>query len=543
MHGQKPEQGHNRSAGVLLHPTALPGGCGVGDLGPASRAFLDWLERAGQSIWQVLPLGPPGFGDTPYGAMSAFAGNPLLISPEDLVVDGLLPAAALEGMPQTSGERVDFQATRMLKDALLRASWRHVAKSARHRALAEFETFVSDESRRSWLGNWALYAALKGRFEQRRWTDWPTELRSREPAALADAARDLAEEIRYQSWVQYLFHRQWSRLRNEAVARGIKIFGDVPIYVVHDSADVWGHQELFSLDGDGLPSELSGVPPDAFSDEGQLWGQPVYRWDRMREDGYGWWLARMRVAFEQADIVRLDHFRGFAGYWSVPSSAGSARGGQWVPGPGASLFEAVAAEFGEVSIVAEDLGVITPDVVGLRQRFDFAGMKVLQFGFDEIDSPHLPHRHNQHTVVYTGTHDNDTTRGWYGSLDSDARCHLHEYLSGDGADVAWDLIRLALQSVARTAVVPMQDILDLGSEARFNTPGVGEGNWAWRLDRLPGTEVAERLHRMTELAGRLPATEAAGSMPSQTTEGDGVFDYFEITQAPVRSARSDGRKS
>ncbi len=500
---------------MLLHPTALPDGYGIGDLGPASRALLDWLESAGQSVWQILPLGPPGLGDTPYGAMSAFAGNPLLISPEDLVADNLLPASALEGLARETGDRVDFHATRMLKDALLRESWRHARGEDGHPALAELEAFSSDPSRRSWLADWTLYAALKGRFDQTSWTDWPVELRLREPAALADAERELADEMRYQSWVQYLFHRQWSRLRSEAAARGVRLFGDVPIYVINDSADVWARQELFALDGDGRATELSGCPPDAFTEDGQLWGQPLYRWDRMREEGYAWWLARMRAAFELVDIVRLDHFRGFAGYWSVPASAETAREGEWKTGPGVELFEAFAAGLGEVEIVAEDLGVITPDVVELRKRFDLPGMKVLHFAFWEVDSPHLPHRHNQHTVAYSGTHDNDTSRGWYAELDAESRERLHDYLGIDGSDIAWDLIRAALESVAGMAIVPLQDVLDLGAEARFNTPGRADGNWAWKLRQLPGDQGAARLRRLTELSGRLSPERTAEAIDSK----------------------------
>ncbi len=497
-----------RSAGVLLHPTALPGGYGIGDLGPSARSFLDWLESAGQTVWQILPLGPTGHGDAPYGATSAFAGNPLLISPDDLASDGLLPPEELETLSRSgSASSVDFGGVRDRKEPLFRKSWRYV-QQADHPILADLESFGADEGHGVWLDDWSLYAALKARFDGVSWMDWPAEIRLREPAALDAAREELAAEIRYQAWVQYLFHRQWSRLRSEAAARGIKLFGDVPIYVIGDSADVWAHQHLFALDEAGRPSEVSGVPPDAFTEDGQLWGHPLYRWERMRDDGFAWWLARMRVAFEQVDIVRLDHFRGFAGYWSVPASAETAREGEWVPGPGAELFEALVASLGEVEIVAEDLGVITPDVTDLLQRFDLPGIRVLQFGFGEIDSPHLPHRHHQHTVAYTGTHDNDTTRGWYDGLDAGSRKRLHEYLGCDGSDVAWDLIRAALESVARMAIVPMQDVLDLGSEARFNTPGVAEGNWAWRLRQLPGESEASRLRRLTELSGRL------GSGPS-----------------------------
>ncbi|MFQ5527486.1 MAG: 4-alpha-glucanotransferase [Thermoanaerobaculia bacterium] len=496
-----------RSAGILLHPTALPGGFGIGDLGPSARSFLDWLVAAGQSVWQILPLGPPGLGDAPYGTMSAFAGNPLLISPEDLVADGLLPSSALADLPADEpSEAVDFGATRMLKEALLRESWRHVREQPGHPALGELEAFEAESVNSIWLDDWALFAALKGRFQHRSWMDWPPGVRLREAAEMATASQELAGEIGYQIWIQLLFDRQWRRLRSEAAKRGIRIFGDVPIYVIADSADVWSRQHLFTLDEEGRPSELSGVPPDAFAEDGQLWGHPLYRWDRMRDDGFGWWLARLRAAFEQADIVRLDHFRGFAGYWSVPAGAETARDGEWRPGPGAELFEALARGLGEVEIVAEDLGVITPDVIELRKRFDIPGLKVLQFGFGELDSPHLPHRHNQHTVVYTGTHDNDTTRGWYADLDEEARRRVLDYVGGDASDVTWSLIRAAFLSVGRVAIVPIQDILDLGSEARFNMPGIAEGNWAWRLSELPGREVAERLRGLTLLAGRLPSS-------------------------------------
>lgn len=519
-----------RSAGVLLHPTALPGGYGIGDLGPSARSFLDWLESAGQSVWQVLPLGPTGHGNAPYGATSAFAGNPLLISPEDLASDGLLPPPALaapaavearDSLSRNGSDAwVDFGAAREWKESILRESWRHaqahVEGSGTHPALAELEAFSMDAGHRVWLDDWALYAALKDRFGGGSWMDWPVEIRLREPAALGAAREELAGEIRYQTWAQFLFHRQWSRLRSEAAARHIKIFGDIPIYVIGDSADVWAHQDLFALDEEGRPSVVSGVPPDAFTEDGQLWGQPLYRWDRMRDDGFAWWLARMRVAFEQVDIVRLDHFRGFAGYWSVPATAETAREGRWLPGPGAELFEAFAAGLGQVEIVAEDLGVITPDVIELRRRFDLPGMSVLHFGFGELDSPHVPHRHNQHTVVYTGTHDNDTTRGWYATLDAESRNRVHEYLSCDGSDIAWDLIRAALESVARTAIIPIQDVLDLGSEARFNTPGVAGGNWAWKLRQLPGEEEAMRLRRLTELSGRLGPSPG----PSEAADAD-----------------------
>lgn len=500
------------------------------------------MASAGQSVWQILPLGPPGFGESPYGTSSVFAGNPLLVSAEDLATEGLLPAAALEVLSHSgepagavSPERIEFEAVRDQKEWMLRESWRYFESLAAHPARDEFERFTAGERAGVWLDDWALFAALKARFENRSWMDWPEELRRRESAALDVVRLDLADEVRFQKWVQFLFHGQWSRLRAYAAERAIRVFGDVPIYVIADSADVWSHQELFAFDRAGRPSEVSGVPPDAFAEDGQLWGQPLYRWDRMQEDGYAWWLARMRAAFEQADLVRLDHFRAFAGYWSIPASARSAREGRWVRGPGPAFFEALVNGLGDVEIVAEDLGVITPDVIELRDRFDLAGMRVLQFGFGEIDSPHLPHRYNQHSVVYTGTHDNDTTRGWYESLDSEVRHRVREYLSCDGSNIAWDLIRTALQSVARLAIVPIQDVLDLGSEARFNRPGAGAGNWAWRLAELPGRDEANRLGRLTELSGRLPRSRL-----SQEGKAEVPDDYFSLREAPAGPAATDG---
>jgi len=490
-----------RRAGILLHPTSLPGRFGVGDFGPEADRFLAWAQSAGQSLWQVLPLHPTFSGDSPYGAESAFAGNPLLISPERLVQDGYLPGPALDGAPVFPEGRLDSAGARRWKAKILRASWEDSATAVASRG--ELDAFRRADAQASWLPDWSLFAALK-REHPGPWTSWPEELRRRRPEALAAARRDLAEEIAWQEFVQFLFFRQWTDLRAGANRRGIAILGDVPIYVSHDSADVWARQDLFFLDSSGMPEAVAGVPPDAYSATGQLWGYPLYRWDAMERDGFRWWIARLRQATSVADAARIDHFRGFAAGWSVPASETSAIAGRWIPGPGLKLFEAVRRELGDVPLVAEDLGVITDDVRALLAALGIPGMKVLQFGFSEDDSEHLPHRHVANAVVYTGTHDNDTTRGWFAALAAPERRRVLDYVGGEGTDIAGDFIREASTSVARLAVVPLQDVLGLGSEARMNTPGVARGNWAWRA--LPGVltpERAERLKRMAALTGRV----------------------------------------
>jgi 4-alpha-glucanotransferase len=489
-----------RRAGILLHPTSLPGRFGVGDFGPEADRFLAWAQSAGQSLWQVLPLHPTFSGDSPYGAASAFAGNPLLISPERLVEEGYLPGSALDGAPVFPEGRLDSAEARRWKERILRASWEHSAATVASRG--EFDAFRRADAQASWLPDWSLFAALK-REHPGPWTSWPEELRRRRPEALAAARRDLEGEIAWQEFVQFLFFRQWTDLRAGAKRRGIAILGDVPIYVSHDSADVWARQELFLLDSSGMPEAVAGVPPDAYSATGQLWGYPLYRWDAMEGDGFRWWIARLRQATSVADAARIDHFRGFAAGWSVPASETSAIRGRWIPGPGVKLFEAVRRELGDVPLVAEDLGVITDDVRALLAALGIPGMKVLQFGFSEDDSEHLPHRHVANAVVYTGTHDNDTTRGWFAALAEPERRRVLDYVGGDGTDIARDFLREAATSVARLAVVPLQDVLGLGSEARMNTPGVARGNWAWRA--LPGALTAERaagLKRLALLTGR-----------------------------------------
>jgi 4-alpha-glucanotransferase len=471
-----------RAAGILLHPTSLPGRYGIGDLGPMAERFLEWLASAGQTIWQVLPLGPTGHGASPYGSLSAFAGNPLLISPEKLVEDGLVPGSALAEAPDFPADRVDWDRVREWKERFFRAAWERASGSARVREA--LEAFRSAPEQKTWLADWARFAARR--------------------AAGPDAAPEkVAEEVLYQEFLQLTFFRQWDRLRWEARRRGISLFGDVPIYVSAGSVDIETHRELFALDESGRAVDVAGVPPDFFSETGQLWGYPLYRWDRMAEDGYRWWIERLRAAFRMTDIVRLDHFRAFAAYWAVPAKEKTAVNGRWMPGPRRKLFDAVRRELGNVPLVAEDLGTITPDVRRLLAKLGIPGMKVLQFAFYEADSPYLPHRHVPNAVVYTGTHDNDTTRGWWATLDPEARRRVSAYLGSDGTEIEWDLVRAAYASVADRAIVPLQDVFGLGSEARMNTPAEAEGNWSWRAREEDfRNDRNGRLRELAELTGR-----------------------------------------
>ena len=489
-----------RGAGILLHPTSLPGRFGVGDLGPEADRFLDWVQAAGQSLWQILPLHPTGSHDSPYGATSAFAGNPLLISPELLSEQGLVSPAALGDSWPAAAASGSLSQARRSKEMLLRASWERAR--ADRAMLEELEGFRRAPEQAGWLRDWSLFAAVK---EKRpgAWTAWPEELRRRRAEALDAARRELAEEIAYQEFVQWLFFRQWARVKTEANRRGIAVLGDLPIYIAHDSADVWARQDLFLLDSSGEPELVAGVPPDAFSSTGQLWGYPLYHWEQMERDGFSWWIARLRKSLATADVVRIDHFRGFAAGWAVRARAENAIAGEWLPGPGRELFETARSALGGIPLVAEDLGIITPDVQALLAALDLPGMKVLQFGFSEDDSDHLPHRYRKNVVVYTGTHDNDTTRGWFASLPEQDRRRVLDYLGGDGNAIEWDLIRAAYASVANTAVVPLQDVFGLESEARMNTPGRASGNWTWRAEAPDFTaERAARLSRLAELTGR-----------------------------------------
>jgi len=491
-----------RAAGVLLHPTSLPGRYGIGDFGDELIAFLDWARSAGMRIWQVLPLNPPGYGNSPYGCHSSYAGNPLLISPQHLLRDGLLPEHALDALPDFAEDRVDFDSVAAFKWDLLREAWRHFNAHRRHDHRHALERFEADNL---WLDDWALYASLKEEHGGAQWTAWPQGLAIREPAAMASARRELDEQIRFQKFIQFLFFRQWATVREAADARKIEVMGDVPIYVASDSADVWSNRHLFQLDERGEPLAVAGVPPDYFSATGQRWGNPLYRWDVLRQTNYRWWVSRVRAAMRFADIVRIDHFRGFAAYWEIPVEEETAVRGRWMPGPGKALFDAIREALGDLPLVAEDLGFITPEVHELRKAIGVPGMKILQFAFGKVDSPHLPHCYDPETVVYTGTHDNDTARGWFANAPDSERDLAESYLGVNGSgSIAWALIRAAFTSVAKTAIVPVQDILGLGSEARMNRPGDGDANWSWRF--APGAltrDHADRLRRLAEITGRI----------------------------------------
>jgi len=491
-----------RTSGVLLHPTSLPGRFGIGDLGDELLAFLDWAQSAGLRIWQMLPLNAPGYGNSPYGCLSSYAGNPLLISPQRLAESGLLPDDALDDVPAFAEDHVEFDRVHEFKQRLLRQSFDHFSKHASDDQRHALAAFSHDNA---WLPEWTLYAALKEHHGGKSWTEWPADVASRDRDALADARLELADEIVFHEYVQWLFFAQWAAVREAAHARGIRIMGDIPIYVAGDSADVWANREIFQLDEDGEPNVVSGVPPDYFSATGQRWGNPLYRWDILRETHFRWWVSRFRAALRFADIVRVDHFRGFAAYWEIPASEQTAIHGRWMPGPGRALFDALRDSLGDLPLVAEDLGHITKDVHELRKAIGVPGMKILQFAFAQPDSPHLPHCYDPKTVVYTGTHDNDTARGWYEEAESAERDAIASYLGvRDANDVAWSLIRAAYTSIAETAIVPVQDILNLGSEARMNRPGAEHDNWSWRVtDGALTLEHAEELRVLGEVSGRV----------------------------------------
>lgn len=503
-----------RAAGILLHPTSLPSRFGIGDLGPEVERFLDWAQQGGFTVWQVLPLGPPAFGQSPYNCLSAFAGNPLLISPQQLVADGWLEATELLSAPELPAEGpVPFAEAGPWKMDLLRQTW----ACFRARGSAEqrhgFEAFCRAEEHRAWLDDWALFSALRDRFGQSSWWTWPAELGGRTPESLDRARRDEAEAMELHRFLQFLFFSQWQRVRDLAESRGIQLLGDLPIYVARDSAEVWAFPHLFDLDDEGNPRAVAGVPPDYFSATGQLWGNPLYRWDRMAEDDYAWWTARLAANLRLTDWVRIDHFRAFAGYWRVPAGESTAVNGSWEPGPGQPLFVAMERALGKLPLIAEDLGDITPDVHELRNALGLPGMRVLHFGFDEDGSDHAPHRFSPPTVVYTGTHDNNSTIGWWETAGPETRARLARYLGpGAGSDIAGALIRCAYTSVARLVVVPAQDIFRLDGSSRMNTPGVSEGNWIWRLTPDPWeSEIAAELRALAELTER-----AAKSCPPES---------------------------
>lgn len=507
---------HERACGVLLHPTSLPGPYGIGELGSAAFELIDFLEGAGQRYWQILPLGHTGYGDSPYQSFSAFAGNPLLISIDLLLKDGFLKRNHVDPIPGFPDDRVNYGDVIPYKYKLLNKAWGRYKQGGFDELKDDYHKFWLHNH--WWLDDYALFVALKNAHNGAAWTEWDPALVSRQPEALEQWTKKLKDETEAAKLWQFLFHRQWQAVKREANDRGILIIGDIPIYVAHDSADVWANQHLFYLDEKGRPEVVAGVPPDYFSETGQLWGNPIYRWDVARDNGYSWWTPRFREILNQVDIVRLDHFRGFQAYWEVPGEDDTAMNGRWVEGPAHALFDHLQNELGApLPIIAENLGVITDDVEALRKHYGLPGMEILQFAFgSDAANSGLPHNYECDTVAYTGTHDNDTIVGWWKSAgDGDSTRsqdeveaeheYAREYLNTDGNEIHWDAMRALAASVANTVVFPAQDLIGLGAGARMNFPGRPAGNWQWRMKKGALTEsIQQRLRRLCECYGRVP---------------------------------------
>jgi len=491
-----------RASGILLHPTSLPGRFGIGDLGDEAFEFVDFLTRSGQTYWQILPLSPTGQGNSPYSAHSAFAGNTLLISPERLVTDSLISAATTETIPKFSTDRVDFQKVAKWKSKILAEAFETFRTDPASPLSDEFAYF--SQSNAWWLDDYALFCAIKASQSQSAWFQWAEPLKLRDEAAIETVRSQLAREIRAEKFYQYLFFRQWLAVKNYANEKGVRIIGDIPIFVALDSVDVWCNQSKFKLNDDCSPTVVAGVPPDYFSKTGQRWGNPIYDWGAMRDDDFGWWTARISFTLETVDVVRLDHFIGFSRNWEVPADEETAENGAWAKVPGHALFTVLHRRLGELQIIAEDLGSMTPEVEVLRDTFGFPGMKILQYGFGGDAHNHdLPHNYIQNCVAYTGTHDNDTAAGWYKAAPKNVRNHCRKYIGSNGREINWDMIDALLASVADTAIIPVQDILGLGSDARMNTPATAAGNWEWRLsENALEDKISARLKELSDLYGR-----------------------------------------
>lgn len=499
-----------------MHPTSLPSRFGIGDFGPAAHRFVDALAASGQSIWQVLPLGPVGLGNSPYQSYSAFAGEVLLISPEILVQEKVLAESDLANSPEFAKGKADHAAVRRWKIPLLEKAYRKFTSDSSGDSTHAFKQFCADHA--SWLDDYALFVVLKNKVgEDKSWTDWPVEIAKRHAGALASLREEHADKIECQKYWQYLFYRQWDQLRKHCTASGVQVMGDIPIYVSQESSDVWAHSRHFMLDERGKPTVVSGVPPDYFSKTGQRWGNPIYNWKEMEQTGFQWWIDRFRGTFRLYDLLRVDHFRGFESFWEVPAEEETAVKGTWVKAPGEKLFQTVRAELGELAIIAEDLGEITPEVTQLRTKFEFPGMAILQFAFgiEGNAANYRPHNLERHVIAYTGTHDNDTIMGWWNSEGGDStrteedirleREFTEAYLGPSNEPMNWRLIRSYFASVARVAMLPMQDVLGLGAEARMNRPGMAEGNWEWRMQEGQfGPDEQKRLREFASLYDRIP---------------------------------------
>jgi len=501
-----------RASGILLHPTSLPGRFGIGDLGKSAYEFVDFLERSGQKLWQILPLGPTGYEHSPYTMnFSAFAGNPLLISLDSLVEEGLLTQDELTPLPDSADSnlsKVDFNQVIPHKHKFLKAAYERFQKSLAEKQNPEFEQFCREQS--YWLDDYVLFMALLDANSGKSWNHWERAIATREPAALKAQAEALQDSILFHQFMQFKFFEQWKQLRTYANQKNIQIVGDVSIYVCHNSSDVWANPEIFKLDPETFePAYIAGVPPDYFSATGQLWGNPVYNWEELQKTNFAWWIKRFQATLQYVDIVRVDHFRGFEAYWQVPAGEENAINGEWLKAPGVEFFETLGSSLGSLPIMAEDLGIITPEVEALRDRFDFPGMRILLFAFSEgSDNLHLPHNYVRNSVVYPGTHDNDTTLGWWEKASSQERQFLAKYLGYSAPEeikeINWVLIRTALASVADLAIIPLQDILSLDNRGRMNDPSVNAGNWRWRYEKSEALtpELSDRLLDLTQLYSR-----------------------------------------
>ncbi len=511
----------NRAAGILLHPTSLPGPDGIGDLGPEAFRWIDFLSQTGCQFWQILPLGPTGYGDSPYQCFSAFAGNPYIISATALLDQGLLSRSDLEIRPGFPLERVEYGPVIDWKVKILQRAFNNFTKGDFPSLKKEFTDFIDSE--KEWLAPFTVFMAIKAQEGGVAWGQWPDALRQREPKAMAAFEKTHTEEIEFHAFTQFIFHQQWQAVRQYAHQKGIRIIGDIPIFVAYDSADVWVNKSLFYLDEQGLPEVVAGVPPDYFSVTGQLWGNPLYKWDAHKVQDYTWWLKRLQVVLNQVDIVRLDHFRGFEAYWEVPFGNPTAEYGRWVKGPGIDFFNVVKEKLGDLPIIAEDLGLITPGVTAMRDAFNLPGMKILQFAFaSDPDDDFLPHNYPVQCVAYTGTHDNNTTRGWYDSAPERERDLCRRYLARSGQDISWSMIRALWSSAAAWVLAPMQDFLSFGEWARMNYPGNPSGNWVWRMHPEALNEgLIYRLHETNYLYGRLPISEKDALHQSMLEEMDG----------------------
>ena len=493
-----------RTSGILLHPTSLPSPYGIGDLGKAAYDFIDFLEKAGQHLWQILPLTPTGYGNSPYSSFSAFAGQPLLISPEHLEKMGLLEEWELDTAPENNEDLVEYDKVSKWKTQIFKLAFSRFEMKEDKELKKQYRQFVKENT--YWLNDYAIYMACRDMQGQKEWFKWDEKYLKSTQKVKAELKKTLKDEIKYYCFIQFLFYKQWAELKAYANEKGIKIIGDMPLFVSLDSADVWANPKLFQLDSKGYPTKVAGVPPDYFSETGQLWGNPLYNWEVHEKNQFQWWVARVRHQLALSDYLRIDHFRGLESYWAVPAEEETAINGTWVKAPGKALFETIEQELGKgLPIIAEDLGTITPEVIELRDHFGFPGMKILQFAFEsEEESSFLPHQFTTtNCVCYTGTHDNNTTRGWYDSASEYSRDKVRRYMNTDANSIHWDFLRTCLGTIADYAIIPMQDILGLGEEGRMNVPGVAQNNWAWRYRKEDISEgLAEGLKETTKLYGR-----------------------------------------